>query len=226
VPAPVAAGAFNAADIADPSKLNAPLPAQPQGPLVSDPNFARIVEERPGSSVELRKEFQQAPAYKKYTGSISDYNNVVRAATEGEPNNTTDLNIIYSIAKIFHPDSAVKDGELKLPNATGSIAQQLSSLYTRLLSDRGMMDAETRAHLVSEATRRVNEYKESMNVTNTQYADLARRIGVPPEAVITQVPPMLPYNEADALRAGGGTARGPAAPAPAVPTAPPPRPRF
>jgi hypothetical protein len=151
---------------------------------------------------------------------------VVKAATEGEPNNTTDLNIIYSIAKIFDPDSAVKDGELKLPNATGSLPQQLSSLYSRLINDKGMMSAETRANLVAEAQRRVNEYKESMNVTNTQYTDLAKRIGVDPAAVIQRVPEMAPYSKEAALRAGGATPDQVNAPRAPTTTQPPQRPRF
>lgn len=214
-PTTIASQAITASDISTPARLDAPLPPPapepppPPAPLPPvDPNEARIIEKLPGSAIELRKEIQQAPAFKTYNGAISDYNNVVRAATEGEPNNTTDLNIIYSIAKIFDPQSAVKEGELKLPNATGSFEQQLSSLYSRLFTDKGMMSAETRAHLVSEATRRVKEYKESVNVTNTQYKNLAQRAGVDPEEVIMDVPPMVPYNPADALRAGSAAAAG------------------
>ena len=238
-PTTIASQAITARDISDPARLDAPLPPAPTAPAAAavqpivDPNAERIVAVQPGSAIELRKEVMQQPAIKEYAAAIPNYNTMVKAA-QGDvengllPTSSSDLNIIYAIAKLFDPGSVVREGELKLAQGTAPIADMLQAAWSKAITGDGMMTPEMRANLIAEGMKRMEQYRVGKNLVQNQYTNIAKKTGVDPELAIPQMPDMLPYDRNAILNPTIGRAapRPPTAPARTQPsqrsTAPPP----
>jgi hypothetical protein len=168
-------------------------------PPIVNPNADRVVETRPGSSIELRKEVMQQPSITTYSAAVPMYNVMVKAAqgdTENAllPDSSADLNIIYAVAKLFDPGSVVREGELKLAQGTAPIADMLEAAWTKAITGEGLMTPEMRANLIHQGQIRMEQYRISKNLTHNQYTDIAKQTGIDPAMVIPQMPDMLPYD--------------------------------
>jgi hypothetical protein len=191
-----------------------------------NPNASRVTSVLGADPTKIHDDVVKSKPVVQYLNSIGSYNAVVTAATQ-PPTNATDLNIIYGLAKILDPESAVLGGELKLAASTGTIGQQIKAQFSKLYTDKGTLDAETRANLVEQARVRMQQYNEGKEQVVNYYAnEVAPRLRVDPRMAVPPMPEMKEFTREQIIKAAGGTStprtagRLGARPAPTAPAAP------
>ena len=202
VPYPAITGSGGMAAAANPPSASA-APAPAATPIVPPggvgANAPRLGQQGPANPAEMRKEIMNTQAFSDYATAVPSYNTMIKAAQgdprTGAPSNASDLNIIYAIAKLFDPGSVVREGELKLAAGAAPIAQVLQSNWSRLITGEGSLTPETRAQLIGEGLKRMEQYQQAKNLTADWYSKIAHGQGLNPAEVVPPMPDMLPYNK-------------------------------
>jgi hypothetical protein len=97
----------------------------------------------------------------------------------------------------------VREGEIKLTQGAGTMAQQMAALYSKLFTDQGMMSAETRANLIEQGYVRMKEYEQNRNVVTDHFRDtVSKSRGVDPNVAVPKMPEMHPFDKEAILQRG------------------------
>ena len=167
-----------------------------------DPNASRVTGSLAGDPLDISDRVMRTQEVKDYLSAIPSYNSLIEA-TNRPINNTTDLQIVYAIAKLFDPGSVVREGEIKLTQGAGTMAQQMAALYSKLFTDQGMMSAETRANLIEQGYVRMKEYEQNRNVVTDHFRDtVSKSRGVDPNVAVPKMPEMHPFDKEAILQRG------------------------
>lgn len=148
---------------------------------------------------KLRDDFNQLPPVKNYRDVVPIFTSMTDAAQRGD-SRAADLNMIYGIAKIMDPGSVVRESELTLAKNTGTLGDDLRSLYSRVYGGSGLNQA-TRDKLMVEAQSRFQALKQSHDAMAEQFGGIAQRGGLSPQDVIVNVP--SPELKAPAIKPSG-----------------------
>lgn len=191
----------------DPAEVPEPIVPEPRGrPTgtgVSEPVFTG-----PINAQSLSDNFRAEPIYKTYTTVLQTWNTLARYAEggfDGTYNNGTDLAIIYHIAKLFDPDSAVREGELTLTRNIGPIGDTLVAMYRQKFLDAGILPAKVRADLLRAGKIKMEEVSEVANGVFGTYRGRAERGSVHPDDVVPTLPPPRPFDYRAVLERGQRT---------------------
>lgn len=152
------------------------------------PAMAKTVEQQaaqPGKNTETEEkmadDFRAEPTVVAYKKILPTWNSMVDAAK----NNTraSDLNLVYGLATIFDPGSAVREGEQVLVRDTAALPDWLVGQINRVNGGAGLQP-DTRNAIMAEAGSRVQNWNSQFEQTATQYRDIAGRRGLKAENVI------------------------------------------
>ncbi len=138
----------------------------------------------PGTSEEaasMRKEIRSLPSYQNYSQAAPIYKNMIKTA--GENSKASDLNLVYSLGKIFDPNSVVREGELILAKNTAALPDWVVGTINAL-NGGAQLQPETRERIMVEAHHRITSYSDLLNGDLGQYRGIAERNRVRPEDVI------------------------------------------
>jgi hypothetical protein len=128
----------------------------------------------------LRKEFEALPEVKKYKQALPSYKGIEDAVKR----NTTqsDINIVYGIAKLYDPDSVVREGEYATVASSPNIPERIKG-YAQYLAGGGRLTAQVKAEILAEAQSRMRAYETEFVGARTNFESIAKRTNVDPTRV-------------------------------------------
>jgi len=140
-------------------------------------------QQRVENAGKLRDDFQASPIVKSYR----EVQPIMASMDEAlrRPTKAADLNLIYGLGKIMDPNSVVREGELALAKSTGTLGDELKSLYSKVNGGSGMSQ-ETREKLVREARSRFGQLQTQYDSYKGQFKQVAERGGLDPRDVIVE----------------------------------------
>lgn len=136
------------------------------------------------SETEIRKEFADLPEVKKYKNAIPAYKSVVEASKVNNPQ--ADINLIYGLAKLYDPDSVVREGEYDTIARSQAIPEWLKGQAQRLVGGGKLTDA-TKKQIIEQANIRLNSYKGEYDASNAAFETIVKGRGLNPSNVLTPV---------------------------------------
>lgn len=138
----------------------------------------------PKETMQLRKEFEAAPAVKDFRTSLP----LLVSARNAPDNGYGDLQLIYTAGKVLDPGSVVREGELALTVAAGSPLQRIIG-STRFTAEKGgRLTPETRSQLLGMLNERVLAYRQAYDQERDRYASYAKQLGAESASVIGSHP--------------------------------------
>lgn len=134
------------------------------------------------TETDLRKEFADLPEVKKYKSAFQAYSAVKDASGRAGPQ--ADINLIYGIAKLYDPESVVREGEYATIANSQAIPEKIKSLAQQLQGG-GKLTPATKQQLMTEAQGRLNSYEGEYGKARNGYADIASKRGADIGGVFT-----------------------------------------
>jgi len=129
------------------------------------------------TSTALRKEFDDLPEVKNYKQALPAYTSIVDAAKRNTPQ--ADINLVYGIAKLYDPNSVVREGEYNTVANSPNIPERIKG-YAQYLAGGGKLTPQVKAQILQEAAGRIGSYENEYVATRQNYADIASRSGADP----------------------------------------------
>jgi hypothetical protein len=154
----------------------APLPTKPA-------DLAKI-------EADIRKELNDLPQVKKFANATPAYKAIVDAS--GRDNKQADINLVYGLAKLYDPDSVVREGEYDTIAKSQTIPEWLKGQAAALAGTGGKLTPATRAMILKEAEGRFNSYRSEYNAATTVYSQIAKERGANPKNVVVPIAGDIP----------------------------------
>jgi hypothetical protein len=160
--------------------------APPQGGFGPAASIVQQGGVKPGDVTEMRKEIYALPEVKRYSTAIPIFRSMVESAKN--PSSAADLDFVYGIAKIFDPESVVREGEMKLVGHAQSIPEAIKGQMEAAVMGRARLTPEARARILETARTRMGELEGSVNTTLDPYKGRADRSRIRHDDVFPQFP--------------------------------------
>ena len=135
------------------------------------------------TSTALRKEFEGLPEVKNYKQALPSFKGIEDAVTRNTP--MSDINIVYGIAKLYDPNSVVREGEYATVANSPAIPERIKG-YAQYLAGGGKLTAEVKRQILTEAQSRMKTFEDEYQKARTNYEDIAARSGGDKSLVINQ----------------------------------------
>lgn len=132
----------------------------------------------------LRKEFNDLPEVKNYRSVIP----IINSAVNAPDTRAGDIQMAYTIGKIFDPNSVVREGELKLVGDAATALQKFEGELRTLTQGKGRLIPQTRAELIGAAQARVKEIEAANNAAKATYEKAAMARGLPADQIFIDMP--------------------------------------
>lgn len=163
----------NRADIANNLKMQ-------ENVLKQQENDVKRNEKIPQNSTDLRKEFDQLPEVKNYKQALPAYKAIEDAASR----NTTasDINIVYGLAKLYDPNSVVREGEYATVANSPNIPDKVKG-WAQYLSGGGRLTPAVKKQIIAEAQGRMGTFENEYVNSRNNYSDIAKRSQADPTLV-------------------------------------------
>jgi hypothetical protein len=148
----------------------------------------------------LRKEYQATPQYQTFVQAQPIYKSMQEASKRNT--RASDLNLVYGLAKIFDPNSVVREGEMVLVKDTSSIPDWLTGEINRLNGGASLQPG-TRSAIMQEAQSRFGAYQKALRPVFDRYSGIASRYNMPASDFSTEFENLAPVaapTQAPAIR--------------------------
>ena len=132
----------------------------------------------------LRKEFEGLPEIKSYKKAYAAYSSIKDAAGRNTPQ--ADINLVYGIAKIYDPESVVREGEYATVANSPNIPEKIKG-YAQYLAGGGRLSPATKQQIVDEATGRIGSFQAEAGKARKSYEGIAKKRGMSPESVFADM---------------------------------------
>lgn len=129
----------------------------------------------------LREEFNGLPEIKRYKAAIPSWRAIESAAKTNNPQ--ADINLIYGLAKLYDPESVVREGEYGTIANSQAIPEWIKGMAQRLAGG-GRLTTETKRQVLEQALGRIGTYRSEHDKTRASYADIAKKRGMSLEDVL------------------------------------------
>ena len=184
---------------------------RPPGPIIEPPTGPGTQKLVGGSGDTQLKEVLNNPLYQKAASASVSYNAMQDAFKTNSPG--ADLHGVYMLAKIFDPQSAVREGEVATAANTTSGFEKFWGMYNKFVNGEGQLSPAQRADFMEQAyVAATAHYNKAKGLTD--YAqERAKILGLDPRLV---APPLEKPAPPDLSQINTRTRTG-------VPGAPPPR---
>lgn len=134
-------------------------------------------------STGIRKEFEGLPEVKNYKQALPAYRGIIDAAQRNTP--MSDINLVYGIAKLYDPNSVVREGEYStVANAPG-MPDRIKG-WAQYVAGGGKLTPEVKQQIVAEANSRMGTFDKEYGTVIGRYGDIARRSGADASLVVPQ----------------------------------------
>jgi hypothetical protein len=134
------------------------------------------------TETDLRKEFADLPEVKRYKAAYPSYKAIEDAAKTNNPQ--ANINLIYGLAKLYDPDSVVREGEYATIANSQAIPEWLKGL-AQSVAGGGKLTAKTKAQIMQEAQGRILTYQGEYDKAKGTYAQIGAGRGASPQNLFT-----------------------------------------
>lgn len=165
-------------------------------------------------TAKLRKEFAAQTNVKKYDDAIGPYKSMLTSAAKDTP--SSDLDMIYGLAKILDPESVVREGEFATVRASQAIPDQIKGYWQFLTEGKGKLTPEARAKVIEVAQSRLGAYRQQALTDAERYSVLAKRYGMDPDLIRKDFPELEQFTPPPAAPGAGAGGAGGASGAPVI----------
>lgn len=131
-----------------------------------------------------RKEFNTLPEVVRYKSALPAYKAVEGAAAR--PGTQSEINLIYGLAKLYDPESVVREGEYDTIAKSQSIPEWIKGQAQRLAGG-GKLTPETKAQILVEAKARKAVLENEYNGAQRTYDGIVKRQGLDPQNIFTPI---------------------------------------
>lgn len=160
---------------------NAPRTATPvSGVPSAQPKFEDVAS--------IRKEVGGLPETKRYAEAAPIYRSMIQSRDVNTA--AADLDFVYGVAKIFDPESVVREGEMKLVGKAQSLPEDIKGMMGQVAMAKGRLTPEARQRILEVAQTRMSELRGAYDTRVKPYGEIAGRFNMRPEDVLPSVPDM------------------------------------
>lgn len=132
---------------------------------------------------KLRDDFTSAT--KEFVISRDAFQKIAGYAN-GKPSPAGDIALVFNFMKTLDPTSVVREGEFATARNAGSIPTRIRAIYNKVLGGE-ILAASQRADFVNQSQRMFSGQKAIYLQATQQYSDIAKRSGVDPKNVVTDL---------------------------------------
>lgn len=136
----------------------------------------------PETSTALRKEFEGLPEVKNYKQALPAYKGIEDAVKRNTP--MSDINIVYGIAKLYDPNSVVREGEYATVANAPNIPERVKG-WVQYATNGGKLTPEVKKQIMDEASSRMMSFQNEFEGSSARYRDIAERSNADPTLVIS-----------------------------------------
>ncbi|MCR6481162.1 hypothetical protein NU688_33740 [Variovorax sp. ZS18.2.2] len=134
-------------------------------------------------STAIRKEFESLPEVKNYKQALPSFRGIEDAVKRNTP--MSDINIVYGIAKLYDPNSVVREGEYStVANAPG-MPERVKG-WAQYVAGGGKLTDEVKKQILTEAKSRMGTFDTEYGAARDRYSDIAKRSSADPSLVVPQ----------------------------------------
>lgn len=133
-----------------------------------------------GLSTGLRKEFDDLPEVKNYKQALPAYNAIVDASARSTPQ--SDINLVYAIAKLYDPNSVVREGEYATVANSTSIPERVKG-WAQHLNGGGRLTEKVKEQIMQEAAGRMKSFEGPFINARQNYENIAQQSGGVPSMI-------------------------------------------
>ncbi|MGJ7529181.1 hypothetical protein [Variovorax sp. GB1P17] len=134
-------------------------------------------------STAIRKEFESLPEVKNYKQALPSYRGIEDAVKRNTP--MSDINIVYGIAKLYDPNSVVREGEYAtVANAPG-MPERVKG-WASYVAGGGKLTDEVKKQILTEAKSRMGTFDTEYGAARDRYAEIAKKSSADPSLVVPQ----------------------------------------
>lgn len=134
-------------------------------------------------STEIRKEFEGLPEVKSYKQALPSYKGIEDAVQRNTP--MSDINIVYGIAKLYDPNSVVREGEYATVAKAPGMPERVKG-WAQYIAGGGKLTAEVKSQILDEAKSRMTSFENEYGAARARYQDIAGRSGADASLVVPQ----------------------------------------
>lgn len=131
---------------------------------------------------KLRNDALALPSYKNLAQVAPVYKSMSEAASRDT--RAADLNMIYGMAKIMDPGSVVREGEMTMAQAIGTLPQRLQAMISSQLNETGRLTLGIRKEIMDEAFGRTQQYASEYQREADWMRGVATRNRMHPDDVV------------------------------------------
>jgi hypothetical protein len=128
----------------------------------------------------LRKEFEALPEVKNYKQAYPSYAGILDAAKRSTP--MSDINMVYGLAKLYDPNSVVREGEYATVANSPNIPERIKG-WAQYIAGGGKLTPAVKAQIVQEAESRISTYGNEYEKAASSYVPVATSRGMNPASV-------------------------------------------
>lgn len=139
------------------------------------------------NSTGLRKEFENLPEVKNYKQALPSYKAIEDAVKRNTPQ--ADINIVYGLAKLYDPNSVVREGEYATVANSPNIPERIKG-YAQYINGGGKLSPVTKAQILAEAQGRIKSYEDQYASSRNDFERISQRSGADTQLVFPK--PMTP----------------------------------
>jgi hypothetical protein len=136
----------------------------------------------------VRKEVTNLPEVKRYSEALPVFRSMV--ASHSKNTSAADLDFVYGVAKIFDPDSVVREGEMKLVGKAQSLPEDVKGFISAVALGQGRLTPEARQRILEVARTRMGELEGSLNTRVEPYRGIAVRNRMNPDDILPRFQPL------------------------------------
>ena len=138
------------------------------------------------TETDLRKEFADLPEVKRYKAALPSFKAIENAAKSSNPQ--ADINLIYGLAKLYDPESVVREGEYATIANSQAIPERIKSL-AQSLAGKGKLTPETKRQILAEAAGRIATFETEYSGAKKSFEEIAQGRGGNPKNVFPAISP-------------------------------------
>jgi hypothetical protein len=148
--------------------------------------FNAITRQGNGAQYEtgLRKEFADLPEVKNYKAAYPSFDSIRSASQRNTPQ--SDINLIYGLAKLYDPNSVVREGEYATVANSPAIPERLKG-YMQYMAGGGKLSPDTKKQIMAEAEARIGSYEQQYQGAQQAYGSIAEKRGLSTDNIFTPV---------------------------------------
>lgn len=152
------------------------------------------------TETDLRKEFADLPEVKRYKAAYPSFKAIQDAAKSNNPQ--ADINLIYGLAKLYDPESVVREGEYATIANSQAIPERIKGIAQSLVGG-GKLTPETKRQILEQANNRISTFEGEYGKAKDAYGGIATGRGARTENVIPKVgEPLAPSTNTPAMPSG------------------------